>query len=214
MLAACEIPAIISSVGNRSWELSKLQIARLVTQFLFLALVIFNYIHYHRASAVDRLLLVLVFAMAVATILSIYTGPEQRIRQRKAWMEAGLCPTCGYDLRASPGLCPECGTSRTEPNEPPLKPKLLAFYSRAFANLPDDQLRLRLEPNFKQGCRCKAVSFGDDGLLQETVFGKLAAEVEKLIQTQLIQSFRLHRNCGRHLELVRHQLPMFRLVNR
>ena len=32
----------------------------------------------------------------------------KRLRQRR---EAGRCPACGYDLRATPGRCPECGTA-------------------------------------------------------------------------------------------------------
>jgi hypothetical protein len=30
----------------------------------------------------------------------------------------GLCPACGYDLRATPGRCPECGTDASESPSP------------------------------------------------------------------------------------------------
>ena len=34
-----------------------------------------------------------------------YVGRRRRLRSRSP----GLCPACGYDLRATPGRCPECG---------------------------------------------------------------------------------------------------------
>jgi hypothetical protein len=34
------------------------------------------------------------------------------IEKRRQPPPPGVCPACGYNLRASPGRCPECGTAR------------------------------------------------------------------------------------------------------
>ena len=54
-----------------------------------------------------------VYLKAWLTALIFATTPligAYRLVARRRASRAGLCPQCGYDLRATPARCPECGT--------------------------------------------------------------------------------------------------------
>jgi hypothetical protein len=63
-----------------------------------------KYIHFFRTT------FVIVPHPALVVLTAILPVVRWRVRRPK---RAGLCPTCGYDLRATPARCPECGAVPT-----------------------------------------------------------------------------------------------------
>jgi hypothetical protein len=60
----------------------------------------------------DRSLLILYvpfwFPVLITVPMPTYWAVRTLLQRRHS--REGLCPSCGYDLRATPGRCPECGT--------------------------------------------------------------------------------------------------------
>ena len=48
------------------------------------------------------------FGVAGAAVLDLLLAMYRK-RKLSGRLNAGLCASCGYDLRATPGRCPECG---------------------------------------------------------------------------------------------------------
>jgi hypothetical protein len=49
-------------------------------------------------------------SLILAAMLTYAIDWLRRQHRRRARLRSGLCPACGYDLRASTDRCPECGT--------------------------------------------------------------------------------------------------------
>lgn len=62
------------------------------------------YVPYWDAKLLVAPLWVVALPTGVVTALRVI-----RHRRRARREDEGLCPECGYDLRATPGRCPECG---------------------------------------------------------------------------------------------------------
>jgi hypothetical protein len=64
-------------------------------------------INHDLAMALSALTVAGIFLLPLPTLLLLLIYAATKVIQRNR--APGLCPTCGYDLRATPDRCPECG---------------------------------------------------------------------------------------------------------
>jgi hypothetical protein len=63
----------------------------------------------HNGSRLHVIAFAPFWSLALLTLLLPLAWAITRLRNHHR-EQSGLCPTCGYDLRATPTRCPECGT--------------------------------------------------------------------------------------------------------
>jgi hypothetical protein len=74
----------------------------------------------YMTSVVGSFRVRLAWIVLVTGILPAVWLKKNRRRAARRRAARGLCPACGYDLRATPSRCPECGATTEPPHNPPL----------------------------------------------------------------------------------------------
>jgi cyanate permease len=54
----------------------------------------------------------LAFGAGATVFVWLAVWVVRKARRQAERLSSGLCPSCGYDLRATPNRCPECGAVR------------------------------------------------------------------------------------------------------
>lgn len=98
----------IAPIGSRwkNWRLEGAGTSPFIIYGIFLGIVVFWLL----GACILSLLGPIGMLFAVAALFAIvgYYSKRAALRETRAGM--GLCPICGYDLRASDAACPECNT--------------------------------------------------------------------------------------------------------
>jgi len=74
----------------------------------------FNYSRIQNPMLMARIFTVPIWSLALIFAMLPTVGLVKRLR-RSSRLSANRCPTCGYDMRATPERCPECGTPSASP---------------------------------------------------------------------------------------------------
>jgi hypothetical protein len=109
-------PTLANKLGQWIWEIDDpidlVKEARMVTGPSHRPIAGFFFLSDAASQLNLMLLLPIPFIAAIFAILPFIVLITHIRRQR---FQCGLCPKCGYDLRASPDRCPECGLPTTAP---------------------------------------------------------------------------------------------------